>query len=245
MSLLSWPATGPDPQQHQASFAAGWDLLGADDRLPPKPTVFPDEIAVALDLGLDLGAAVHAATEKDDGELDAEQLEHRDRAYELVGELVDRGLLERLRRRGAPLDTPPELTLHPANVQVIRDYLPLDAGKRAQANERAEAFYRVRVGETVSGSFDSRSGWSSLTGGTTRKSGSITSATSNPAGPPLPSPRCSLTPGGGGTTTSSLTPVTSCSITLSARGYGRSARRCGKWPDFSRRSATRIRASTR
>jgi hypothetical protein len=133
------------------------DLLRLMTVLQPKPGVFPDEIAVALDLDLDLGAAVHAATEEDDGELDAEQLEHRDRAYELVGELVGRGLLERLRRRGAALGTPPELTLHPAKVQVIRDYLPLDDGNREKANERAEAFYRVRVGETVSGSFDSRS----------------------------------------------------------------------------------------
>jgi hypothetical protein len=123
--------------------------------LHPKPAVFPDEIAVALDLDLDLGAAVEAATEKDDGELDAKQRKHRGRAYKLVGDLVDRGLLERLRRRGAPLDTPPELTLHPANVQVIRDYLPLEDRKR-DAFKRAEAFYRKRVGETVCGSFDSR-----------------------------------------------------------------------------------------
>jgi hypothetical protein len=132
------------------------DLLALMTVLHPKPAVFPDGIAVALDLDLDLGVAVEAATEQDDGELDAEQLEHRDRAYELVGELVGRGLLEWLRRRGAALGTPPELTLHPANVQVIRDYLPLDDQKRQKANERAEAFYRKRVGETVCGSFDSR-----------------------------------------------------------------------------------------
>src|SRR6202000_1169593 len=100
--------------------------------------------------------AVQAASEQDDGELDAEQLEHRDRAYELVGELVGRGLLERLRRRGHALETLPELTLHPANIEVIRDYLSLDNGKREKANERAEAFYRKRVGKTVCDSFDSR-----------------------------------------------------------------------------------------
>ena len=122
--------------------------------LHPKPAVFPDEIAVALDLDLDLGVAVKAATEQV-GELDAKQRKHRGRAYKLVSELVGRGLLERLRRRGSPLDTPPELTLHPANVQVIRDYLPLEDRKR-DAFKRAEAFYRKRVGETVCESFDSR-----------------------------------------------------------------------------------------
>jgi hypothetical protein len=122
--------------------------------LHPKPAVFPDEIAVALNLDLDLGVAVKAATEQV-GELDAKQRKHRGRAYKLVSELVGRGLLERLRRRGAPLDTPPELTLHPANVQVIRDYLPLEDRKR-DAFKRAEAFYRKRVGETVCESFDSR-----------------------------------------------------------------------------------------
>jgi broad-specificity NMP kinase len=132
------------------------DLLALLTVLHPKPAVFPDEIAVALDLDLDLPVAVQAASEQDDGELDAEQLEHRDRAYELVGELVGRGLLERLRRRGTALDTLPELTLHPANIEVIRDYLSLDNGKREKANERAEAFYRKRVGKTVCDSFDSR-----------------------------------------------------------------------------------------
>jgi Domain of unknown function (DUF4062)/ATPase family associated with various cellular activities (AAA) len=132
------------------------NLLELMTVLHPKPAVFPDEIAVALNLDLDLAVAVEVATDQDDGDLDAEQLEHRDRAYELVRELVGRGLLERLRRRGAALDTPEELTLHPANVQVIRDYLSLDDRKREKANERAEAFYRKRVGKTVCDSFDSR-----------------------------------------------------------------------------------------
>jgi hypothetical protein len=132
------------------------DLLALLTVLHPKPAVFPDEIAVALDLDLDLAVAVEAASEQDDAKLDAQQLEHRDRAYELVGELVGRGLLERLRRRGTALDTLPELTLHPANIEVIRDYLSLDNGKREKANERAEAFYRKRVGDTVCDSFDSR-----------------------------------------------------------------------------------------
>jgi hypothetical protein len=140
------------------------DLLALITVLHPKPSVFPDDIAVALDLNLDLDAAVEAATEQDDGELDAEQLDHRDRAYVLVGELVGRGLLERLRRRGAALDTPHELTLHPANLQDSRNYLSLDDRSREMANERAEAFYRKRVGNTVCDSFDSRfrmeqSGW--------------------------------------------------------------------------------------
>jgi hypothetical protein len=158
--------------RHAALVRGSIDRLSPEARylltlmtvLHPKPSVFPDEIAVALDLDLDLDAAVEAATQQDDGELDAELREHRDRAYELVGELVGRGLLERLRRRGAALDTPEELTLHPANLQVIRDYLTLDDGQREKANERAEAFYRKRVGNTVCDSFDSRfrmerSGW--------------------------------------------------------------------------------------
>jgi hypothetical protein len=132
------------------------DLLALITVLHPKPSVFPDELAVALDLNLDLDAAVEAATQQDDGELDAELSEHRDHAYVLVGELVGRGLLERLRRRGAPLGTPEELTLHPANLQVIRDYRSLDDRQREMANERAEAFYRKRVGDTVCDSFDSR-----------------------------------------------------------------------------------------
>jgi hypothetical protein len=132
------------------------DLLALITVLHPKPSVFPDRIAVALDPDLDLDAAVEAATQQDAGELDAEQLKHRHRAIKLVAELVGRGLLERLRRRGAALGTLEELTLHPANLQVIRDYRPLDDGRRKMANERAEEFYRKRVGNTVCDSFDSR-----------------------------------------------------------------------------------------
>jgi hypothetical protein len=144
------------------------DLLALMTVLNPKPAVFPDEIAVALNLGLDKGVAVEAATlevpgeaateedDEDDKKYKAELLEHRVRAYKRVGELIDRGLLERLRRRGTVLGTAEELTLHPANIEVIRHYLPLDKDQREKAHERAEAFYRKRIDNTVSGSFDSR-----------------------------------------------------------------------------------------
>ena len=43
-----------------------------------------------------------------------------------------------------------------ANVRAIRKYLPLSDEKRAQGHARAEAFYRVQVGQAVSGSYNSR-----------------------------------------------------------------------------------------
>jgi hypothetical protein len=134
-------------------------LLALMTVLHPKPTVFRDEIAVALDLSLDLEEAVGIATAEDDEELDADGVRNRDRAYQLVGELVERGLLERVPRArdgDGGQDSPELLTLHPANVRVIHDYLPLTDDTRAEAHARAEAFYRARVGQTVSGSFDSR-----------------------------------------------------------------------------------------
>jgi Domain of unknown function (DUF4062) len=132
-------------------------LLALMTVLRPKPTLFPDEMAVALDLSLDLDDAIAIVTAEDDErQLDADQQAHLDDAYELVGELVGRGLLERMPRQGAGPDEPELLTLHPANVRIIQDYLPLDPEKRREGHARAEAFYRARVGQAVSGSFASR-----------------------------------------------------------------------------------------
>jgi len=128
------------------------DLLALMTVLHPKPTLFPDEMAVALDLSLDLDDAISIATAEDKSELDADQREHRGKADEMVGELVRRGLLERLPRRGAD----PELTLHPANVRAIRDYLPLTEVRGIEGHARAEAFYRARVGQAVGGSLSDR-----------------------------------------------------------------------------------------
>lgn len=133
------------------------DLLALMTVLHPKPTLFPDEMAVALDLSLDLDDAIRLARAGDDSELGANEQGHRDKADELVAELVGRGLLERLSRHGAGREDRPELlTLHPAKVRVIHSYLPLDDARRAEGHARAEAFYRAQVGQAVGGSFSER-----------------------------------------------------------------------------------------
>ena len=139
------------------------NLLALMTVLHPKPTLFPDEIAVALDLSLSPDDAIRLATteeEEDTEDEDPDDADEQDpvaRAYALVAELVRRGLLERLPRPGASRDESRTLlTIHPANVRVIHDYLPLTEDRRAEGHARAEAFYRVLVGEAVSGSFDSR-----------------------------------------------------------------------------------------
>jgi Domain of unknown function (DUF4062) len=133
------------------------DLLQLLTVLHPKPTLFPDETAVALDLSLDRDKAIAIATAEDDSDLDDDQLSHRDEADDLVSELVDRGLLERVSKPGpAGENSPSLLTLHPANVRVIHDRLPLTPERRREGHARAEAFYRALVGEAVSGSFDDR-----------------------------------------------------------------------------------------
>jgi adenylate kinase len=133
------------------------DLLALMTVLHPKPTLFPDGMAVALDLALDLDEAIEIALTDDDSELGEEQLGHRDEADELVGELVERGLLERMPPPArAGHDAPPQLTMHPANRRAICESLPLPAERRAAGHARAEAFYRARVGETVGGSFEDR-----------------------------------------------------------------------------------------
>ena len=132
------------------------DLLALMTVLHPKPTLFPDEIAVALDLSLELDDAISLATAEDDQELDADEQRQVEKADDLVAELVGRGLLERLPRPGKSRgESPKLLTLHPANARVVHDYLPLAGDRRAEGHARAEAFYRTRVGEAVSGSFDS------------------------------------------------------------------------------------------
>jgi Domain of unknown function (DUF4062) len=133
------------------------DLLALMTVLHPKPTLFPDEMAVALDLSLSLDEAIAIATVENDSTLSDDELRHRDDADDLVSELVDRGLLERMSGRGpAGQDSAPLLTVHPANVRAIRKCLPLTAENRAAGHARAEAFYRTLVGKAVSGSFEER-----------------------------------------------------------------------------------------
>jgi hypothetical protein len=158
----------PWDKTHRALIRNSIDHLSPEARallalmtvLHPKPTYFPDEIAVAFDLSLDSDEAISLATAGDDAEPDADGQLHLDTADDLVSELVGRGLLERLAGQDAG---PGEqeggsrqlLTLHPANVRVIHGYLPLTDEQRAEGHNRAEAFFRTLIGETVSGSFDS------------------------------------------------------------------------------------------
>jgi hypothetical protein len=137
--------------------AGARDLLAMMTVLHPKPATFPDDVAVALDLSLELDEAIAIATADNDSDLDDRQLRYRDAADERVAELVDRGLLERASvRRPDGQDAPPPLALHPANIQVIQESLPLTIERRAEGHARAEAFYRALVGQAVSGSFDDR-----------------------------------------------------------------------------------------
>jgi len=129
------------------------ELLALLTVLHPKPTLFPDEMAVALDLSLTVDEAIAIATAEDSSKLKAEERRHLRQAYKLVAELVGRGLLERMPAQEEGQDERELLTLHPANVRVIRDCLALSGEKRAEGHARAEAFYRARVGEAVSGSF--------------------------------------------------------------------------------------------
>jgi Domain of unknown function (DUF4062) len=130
------------------------ELLALMTVLHPKPTLFPDAMALALDPSTDLDEINVIATAEKDSDLSAAQLRRRKEAYRLVRELVDRGLLERMHKHGpAGQDSPPLLTLHPANAQVIHDHLPLTPERRTEGHARAEAFYRALVGEAVSGSF--------------------------------------------------------------------------------------------
>jgi len=137
------------------------DLLALMTVLHPKPTLFPDEMAVALDLSLGLEEAVRLAT-TDARDEDAADEDPRDRADGLVAELVGRGLLERYPRlrpgqaSSAADGRPAELlTLHSTKRAIIGEHLPLTPELRAEGHARAEAFYRSRVGDSVGGSFES------------------------------------------------------------------------------------------
>jgi hypothetical protein len=140
--------------------AGAQELLALMTVLHPKPTLFRDELAVALDLSLSLDDAIRLATLAGDTEdlADADEQGHLDQADELVAELVGRGLLERLPRLGTGPDggSCELLTLHPANVRAIAKHLPLTDEQRAEGHVRAESFYRAAVGQAVSGSFESR-----------------------------------------------------------------------------------------
>jgi Domain of unknown function (DUF4062) len=139
--------------------------------LRPKPTLFPEEIALALDLSLDPAEAILLATEEAgheywpiDPDDDDGRAEHRDRAARLVAELAGRGLLERqsrLRPPGGPGSRPaaaPQelLTLHSTKRRIIQDELPLTADERAAGHMRAEAFYRARTGQAAGEVSDTR-----------------------------------------------------------------------------------------
>jgi len=137
------------------------DLVALMTVLHPKPTLFPDEMAVALDLSLGPEEAVRLATTEEQDE-DAAGADPRDRADGLVAELVGRGLLERYPRLRAGWSSsaadgrsPELLTLHSTKRAIIGDHLPLTAERRAEGHARAEAFYRSRIGESVGGSFES------------------------------------------------------------------------------------------
>jgi hypothetical protein len=150
------------------------DLLALMTALHPKPTLYPEEVAIALDLSLGPDDAVRLATEgdDDDGDGDGEDAaetasskdaEHREHAAGLVTELIDCGLIERDpgRRRthsgptGSQGEPPQLLTLHSAKRVIIRDHLRLSRGEPAEGYERAELFYRARI-RTATESYDSR-----------------------------------------------------------------------------------------
>ena len=75
------------------------DLVALMTVLHPKPTLFPDEMAVALDLSLGRDEAIRlATTEQNDDDVEEAAARRRDRADGLVAELIGRGLLERYPR---------------------------------------------------------------------------------------------------------------------------------------------------
>jgi hypothetical protein len=153
------------------------DLLALMTVLHPKPTLFPDEMAVALDLSLDLDDAISIATAEDESELDADQREHRDKADELVAELVRRGLLERLPRRGAARMTPrssrsTRLTSGPFTITCRS---PRRGASRAMPGRRRST--APGSGRRWADRSATASGWKTTPGGTTPRSGSTTSAT--------------------------------------------------------------------
>jgi Domain of unknown function (DUF4062) len=156
------------------------DLLALMTVLHPKPTLFPDEMALALDMSLDQAEAIQLAVpegagtgeeeeedEDEDEDEDEEQQErnreHRERAGGLVAELEGRGLLERELRVGraargqwrSRAEPTPLLTLHSTKRQVIAGHLHVSPDQWKAGHTRAEAFYRARIGQALSGSFDS------------------------------------------------------------------------------------------
>jgi hypothetical protein len=149
---------------------AARDLLSLMTVLHPKPTLFPDAMALALDLSLSRDDAIRLVTAEDDDDDDDndDDQEHRNRASALVAELVSHGLLERYPRiRPAGADSAPELgnpelrppellTLHSMKIPVIRECVPLSEERCTEGHARAEAFYHQRIGDALMGSFDSR-----------------------------------------------------------------------------------------
>lgn len=171
-------------RNHLDHLSAGArELLSFMTVLHPKPTLFPSELALALDPALEKDVAIRLATadedeedgedgdefdedeEDDDESSDAEEAARVDL---LVAELVGRGLLEhspRIKPAQWPASGPaPDpaaraaepLTLHSTKRKIIQDYLPLTPAQSAEGHARAEAFYRAKIGAAVMDSFSER-----------------------------------------------------------------------------------------
>jgi hypothetical protein len=142
------------------------DLLRMMEVLHPKPSSFPDRLALALDSSLSPTDAFKRAVEERDGDEGQEDEETEAAIAEqmwAVAELVKRGLIERpfeflsTRHALGPLTTLNQrLTVHPEKLAVIQDCLPLSNEERRDAHARAEFFYRHAIGVAISGSFASR-----------------------------------------------------------------------------------------
>jgi Domain of unknown function (DUF4062) len=153
------------------------ELLAFMTVLHPKPTLFPDQLALALDPTLTKDVAIRLATadedDEDDDDDDDDDDENSDaqeahRVDMLVAELVGRGLLERSPRirpaqwpASGPAPDPAArsaepLTLHSTKRKIIQDYLPLSPEQCTEGHARAEAFYRAKIGAAVMDSFSER-----------------------------------------------------------------------------------------
>jgi hypothetical protein len=165
-------ANSPD-KRYKAWTRSKIDQLSAEARnllalmtvLHPKPTLFPDEMAVVLDLAL---RPDHGDEDSDEatGPDDPIDAEHRDHANGLVTELLSYSLLERCPARKLTTrepgpsqptsqDQPPRLlTQHSIIRRIIREYLPLPPDLYEKGHERAEAYYQGRIG-TAMEAFDS------------------------------------------------------------------------------------------
>ena len=158
-------------RNHLDHLSAGArELLSFMTVLHPKPTLFPERLALALDPALEKDVAIRLATADEDEEDDDEDEfgEEAERVDLLVAELVGRGLLEhspRIKPAQWPASGPATdpaaraaepLTLHSTKRKIIQDYLPLTPEQAAEGHARAEAFYRAKIGGAVMDSFSER-----------------------------------------------------------------------------------------